>query len=94
MSKGLRIRLLICVFTLVGLLYTFIDRHNDLTQLKIEIPNLLKSLRQLEEENAQLFLEIQQFESPDRLIKLLREKEYSHLKYPYIDQIVVIPKEK
>ena len=60
----------------------------------MEIPKLVKSLKQLEEENAHRSLEIEQLESPDRLIKLLRQQEYSHLRYPYIDEVVVIEKEK
>lgn len=94
MSKGLLIRLLICIFILGGFLYTYIDKQNDLTELKMEIPKLVKSLKQLEEENAHRSLEIEQLESPDRLIKLLRQQEYSHLRYPYIDEVVVIEKEK
>lgn len=93
MSKGLLIRLLICVFILGGFLYTYIDRQNDLTELKMEIPKLAKSLKQLEEENAHLYLEIERLESPDRLIKLLRQKEYSHLRYPYVDEIVKVDRE-
>ncbi|QVL58403.1 MAG: hypothetical protein KFB93_08630 [Simkaniaceae bacterium] len=93
-SKGLLIRLLICIFILGGFLYTYIDKQNDLTELKMEIPKLVKSLKQLEEENAHLSLEIEQIESPDRLIKLLRQKEYSHLRYPYVDEVVVIDKER
>lgn len=93
MSKGLLIRLLICVFILGGFLYTYIDRQNDLTELKMEIPKLAKSLKQLEEENAHLSLEIERLESPDRLIKLLRQKEYSHLRYPYVDEIFKVDRE-
>lgn len=93
MSKGLLIRLLICVFILGGFLYTYIDRQNDLTELKMEIPKLAKSLKQLEEENAHLSLEIERLESPDRLIKLLRQKDYSHLRYPYVDEIFKVDRE-
>lgn len=56
----------------------------------MEIPKLVKSLKQLEEENAYLSLEIKRLESPDRLIKLLRQKEYSHLRYPYVDEIIKV----
>lgn len=59
----------------------------------MEIPKLAKSLKQLEEENAHLSLEIERLESPDRLIKLLRQKEYSHLRYPYVDEIFKVDRE-
>lgn len=94
MSKGLLIRLLICTLVLGGFLYTYIDKQNDLTELKIKIPKLAKSLHRLEEEIALLSFEIEQIESPKRLIKQLRQKEYSHLRYPYLTDVIVIKTEE
>ena len=90
MNRGLLFRLLICIFSLGGFLYTYIDKQNDLTELKMEIPELAKQLRNLEEENGQLSLEIERLENPSCLIKRLREKEYSHLHYPYVNEVVVL----
>lgn len=90
MNQGLLFRLLICIFALGGFLYTYIDKQNDLTELKMEIPELAKQLRRLEEENDQLCLEIERLENPSRLIELLRKKEYSHLHYPYVNEVVVL----
>ena len=90
MNRGLLFRLLICIFTLGGFLYAYIDKQNDLTELKMEIPELAKQLRNLEEGNNQLFLEVENLENPSRLIELLRQKEYSHLHYPYVNEVVVI----
>ncbi|WP_316358832.1 hypothetical protein [Candidatus Neptunichlamydia sp. REUL1] len=90
MNRGLLLRLLICIFALGGFLYTYIDKQNDLTELKMEIPELAKQLRSLEEENDQLCLEIERLENPSHLIELLREKEYSHLGYPYVNEVVVL----
>ena len=90
MNRVLLFRLLICIFALGGFLYTYIDKQNDLTELKMEIPELAKQLRSLEEENDQLCLEIERLENPSRLIELLREKEYSHLHYPYVNEVVVL----
>ena len=56
----------------------------------MEIPDLISTVRVLEEENSQLSLEIEKTENPHHLMDLLREKEYSHLYYPYIDEVVVI----
>ena len=90
MNRGLLFRLLICIFVLGGYLYTYIDKQNDLTELKIAIPALSKQLRELEEKNDQLHVEIERLENPSRLIGLLREKEYSHLHYPYMNEVVVL----
>ncbi len=56
----------------------------------MEIPKLADSFHLLEEENTHLSLEIERFESPARLMELLRQKEYSHLRYPYVDEVVIV----
>ncbi|MCB1109445.1 MAG: hypothetical protein KDK64_00545 [Chlamydiia bacterium] len=91
MNRSLLLRLLICIFAAGGFLYTYIDTLNDLTELKMEVPELAAQLRTLEEENGQLSLEIERFENPSHLISLLREKEYSHLHYPYLKEVVMVP---
>lgn len=90
MNRGLLVRLLICVFAALGCLYTYIDKLNALTELKIALPALSEELRVLQEKNAQMLLIIERFENPSRLIALLREKEFSHLRYPYAHEVVVI----
>lgn len=90
MNRGLLLRLLICILAIGGFLYTYIDKQNDLTELKIKVPELAAELRTLEEDNAQLSLEIERLENPTRLIALLKEKEYSHLHYPYLNEVMVI----
>lgn len=94
MSKDLLVRLLICIFMTGGLLYAYIDKQNTLTELKMEIPKLSRACYQLEEENAHLLYEIEMKESPAHLIELLRKQEYSHLRYPYVDEVIVIKNEK
>ena len=90
MTQGLLIRLLICIFALGGLLYLYIDKQNDLTELKIQIPKLVRSLRVIEEANTQLRYEIEKLENPQYLIDLLRQPEFSHLKHPLVNEVVMI----
>ena len=90
MTQGLLIRLLICIFALGGLLYLYIDKQNDLTELKMQIPKLVRNLRVLEEENAQLKYDIEKLENPDRLMELLRSPEFSHLKQPLLSDVVIV----
>ena len=94
MNRGLFVRLLICTGYLGTLFYTYIDRQNGLTELKMEIPRLVKRVDMLEEENALLTYEIEKKESPSYLLELLRTKEFSHLRYPYINDVVVVKGEK
>ena len=53
----------------------------------MEIPKLARCIKELEEESIRLSFEIEKLESPKRLMQLLRQKEYAHLKYPYVDEV-------
>ena len=90
MSQGLLFRLLICIFTLGLFLYTSIDKQNEITELKMQIPKLAKEVKVIQEENAQLRYEIDRFENPQHLLGVLRKKEFSHLKQPLVEDVIVI----
>lgn len=76
-----------------GALILYIDRLNELTRLRLEIPIHLKQLKMLEEENQRLQYEIDQFESPLYLMELLKKPEFSHLKFPKENEVRVIERE-
>ena len=82
MSHRLLIRLLLCIFISAFLLYSYIDKLNDITELKIEIPKLSEEVQVLREENNTLVLQIEKVENPKSLIEKSRLPEYSHLKQP------------
>lgn len=73
------------------MLYVYIDRQNALTELKLQIPFLEKEVKQILEENIKLHYEINQFESPIHLMELARKPEFGHLKYPSLDQVLILP---
>jgi len=89
-TQGLLIRLLICIFVLGGFFYLYIDKQNDLTQLKIQIPKLARVIKEIEEENAQLKYEIERIENPKNLMELMRTPEFSHLKQPLLSDVVIV----
>jgi len=86
------IRLLLCIFLFGGSLFLYLSQGNALTELRIELPDLWEELAQLEEQNARLSYEIDQLESPARLMQLARQPEFSHLVHPLLDEVVVLPK--
>jgi hypothetical protein len=88
------IRLIICIFGIGLLLYAYIDKQNDVTDLKIQIPKLSKELKEIREENLRLHYIIDRFENPQHLIELSRLKEFSHLKFPLDREVVILPKEE
>jgi len=90
MTQGILIRLLICICTLGGVLCLYIDKQNEVTERKMQIPKLARRLHTLEEENAQLHYEVERLENPERLICLLRKPEFSHLKQPLLNDVMII----
>lgn len=88
------IHIFICIFIVGITLYAYIEKQNLLTELRLKIPTLAKEVKQIQEENVRLKYEIDQFESPVHLIELSRKPEFSHLKYPQLDQIIILPEGK
>jgi hypothetical protein len=89
--SGILLKLGVCL-TVFGLcLYSYLDTQNQLTHLKIRLPEVDKELKLIEEENRRLAYEIDQFESPSHLIELARNPEYAHLKHPLLKEILTVP---
>jgi hypothetical protein len=89
---GLVLRLFFCI-VIVGLaLFAYIDKQNELTELRIAVPILAKEVKDIHEENIRLKYEIEQFESPIHLMELMRLPEYAQLKFPYLKDEVFLPK--
>ncbi len=84
-------RVLICIFVFGFCLYSCIDKQNELTKLRMQIPDLVKEIRGIEEENTRLQYEIDQFENPQHLMQLARLGEFSHLKHPLVKEVITVP---
>lgn len=92
--KRLFYQILVCISALGLFLYAYVEKQNQLTALRLQIPKLEKEVRTLEEENVQLMYEIEQFESPIHLMELSRNPEFGHLKHPLLKDIVILSGEK
>jgi hypothetical protein len=88
---GLLIRLLICISCAGLALYKYIDKLNDLTGLRLSIPVLASEVKEIHEKNLELQYAIDSFESPLHLMQLARKPEFGHLKYPTINEIMLLP---
>jgi hypothetical protein len=82
--------ILFCILIAWGTLYRYMAKQNELTELRLAIPSLSREVKQLIEENRRLKYEIEQFESPIHLMELARKPEFSHLKYPTLNEIIVL----
>ncbi|MBS0621982.1 MAG: hypothetical protein JSR80_03375 [Verrucomicrobia bacterium] len=83
-------RLLFCVLISSFALYRYVNMGNELTSLRLRLPELAEELLVQQEKNATWSYEVEYAESPVRLLHLSRSPEFSHLKYPYIDEIIEI----
>lgn len=83
-------KMIFCLSSVVGMLYLYIDRQNELIDLRIKVRSLAKELREIQENNINLQYQIDQFESPVHLMELARKPTFSHLKYPYFDDVIII----
>jgi len=92
-SAWIYLRLAFCIFVAGLTLYLYIDRHNKLTELRLALPQLSREVNMIKEENTRLRYEIERFESPIHLMELLRKPEFSHLHYPYLNEVFVLPQE-
>ena len=90
MNREFLTRLLVCIIALGAFLYAYIDLQNTVTALKMDLPILMKELDILNEENEELTLAIERLENPFKLFKLLNMQEFSHLHFPYDDEVIIL----
>jgi hypothetical protein len=81
---------ILCLATVVVMLYLYIDKQNELINLRIQVRALTKELKSIQENNISLQYEVDRFESPVHLMELAKKPMFSHLKYPYIKDIMIL----
>ncbi len=88
--KIMSLWLFICIASAGLFLYAFIDKQNELTELRLAIPALSKDVKAIQDENVRLQYEVDRFESPIHLMELSRKPEFGHLRYPYIRDVLIL----
>lgn len=76
------LRIGVCVASLAVCVFMLIQKENQITALRLSIPQLSSEVKLLAEENTRLEFEKQQFERPEHLLKLAQLPEFSHFHYP------------
>ena len=89
-GRSLLIRLLICIGALGGCLYAYLDKQNEVTRRRLEIPLVAKENKELKHANTCLQYEIDLFESPEHLMELASRSEFAYLKQPLLKEILVL----
>lgn len=85
------LRFAICLAVLGFSLYGHIEKQNQITRVRIQLPTIVRQLKAIQEVNTRLRYEIEQFESPEHLIELARHHEFSHLHHPLVKDIQGVP---
>lgn len=88
--KAMGIRLFFMVVIISCFLYVYVQKQNEITKLRLTIPQLAKEFKEIEDENIRLKYEIETFESPPHLMELSRKAEYRHLHQPRSTEIVTL----
>lgn len=91
MQQGVLLKLGFCFSVLSLCLYSYQSKQNELTELRIRLPQLEKEIYAMKEEAKRLEFEIDKVESPTRLIELAHQAEFKHLKHPLLKEILRIP---
>ncbi len=85
------VRLSTCFLVFGSCLYVYLHEQNRLAQVKMQMPCKEKEMDLLREEIRLLSYELDQYESPNRLIELAHLPEFSHLKHPVLKEILTVP---
>ncbi len=90
MKLGPLARLFSCIFVLGLVLYGYIDKQNQITELRLQIPVAEQDLDVAQQQAVRLQFELDQLESPLRLMEFARKPEFRHLKHPLEGDILHI----
>ncbi|MFY7843323.1 MAG: hypothetical protein ACOVOR_04835 [Rhabdochlamydiaceae bacterium] len=90
MGTAFFFRLSICSLAFFGSLYLHIQKQNEVTDLRIQIPLVSKNLRELKEQNTRLKYEIDRLESPEKLFQYLQNPHFCHLQHPLEKEVVCL----
>lgn len=88
---GLLLRLGLCLSVSGLFLYSYLEKQNELTELKILLPQIEKDVNLIREENRRLAYEVDRFENPAHLIEIAHYPEYGHLRHPLLKEILTVP---
>jgi|SRR5689334_19469922 hypothetical protein len=90
MISGVFVRLFACLTIFSLSIYSYLDKQNRCTQLKMHLPKLTKEIQAINEVNANLRYQIECFENPQNLLSLASSQEYAHLKFPFTEEVLTV----
>lgn len=94
MKKKLLVKIAVCILGCSLVSYEHIHGLNELTSMRIEIPQIQQEIAKVTEEIDQLQFECLSMENPQNLLYLAKSAEFSDLQYPLQEEVLVLQKEK
>lgn len=91
MNFRVLLQILCCLTVFTLYLYHMIQKQNRINYLSLQLPKLIKDVKALEEENLRLQFQVNCFESPDHLMWLVKQQEFTHLKMPLLQEVYTLP---
>ncbi|NGX28709.1 MAG: hypothetical protein K940chlam1_00895 [Candidatus Anoxychlamydiales bacterium] len=91
MTKNIIFKILICLFSLGIALYSYIEKQNKLTFLKMKVPAVVKEVEALGAEIKKIQYEVEVYENPAYLMQLIRKPEFGYLKHPFVEDVLTMP---
>lgn len=71
-------------------LYSYLNEQNKCTEIKMRLPSIAKEIEAIQQENAQLQYRIVCFESPEHLLHLAQSRDFAHLKFPFVQDVLTV----
>ena len=90
MKKKWIAKIAVCIIGCAAISYEHIHELNKLTAMRIQIPQIAQEIALVNEEIDRLDFEFQSIENPVHLLYLAKNAEYSDLKYPLQEDILVV----
>lgn len=88
--SGIFFRIFFCLLLCSFCLYSYLNQQNRCTELKMKLPKLTKEIQAIREVNANYAYQIECFENPEHLLALANQPTYSHLKFPFAEEILTL----
>lgn len=83
-------RCILCIIAIGYFQYVYLQKQHEVTKLRLDIPHLSANVKKAKEENLHLRFLVDQFENPQYLGKIARDKRFSHLRYPLLSEVITI----
>jgi len=88
--KATILRVSICLFFFGFSFYSYLDKQNNCTELRMRLPKVVKEIERIREENNSFQYQIECFENPEHLLSISGRSEFSHLKYPFTQDVLTV----